>query len=236
MAVRAGVAFSEDGKARGGMGVDMGDFDNTGTSGLVVTNFEREMLGFYRTSVACSGPGAALRVGSPLAPQSRLRDFFFDVDLDGRLDLLVVNGHIDDFTTVRHDVLYAQPPHLFQPRAATGFRGHRRQSGSRVCRAEGRARRGFRRFRSGRDVDVLITTNHGPAYLYRNDQLAGNHSIRFRLIGTRSNRDAIGASVRIDSGGETLSRLVKSGSSYLSQSEPTLTFGLGRRDKVIAPC
>jgi hypothetical protein len=81
-------------------------------------------------------------------------------------------------------------------------------------------------------VDVLITTNHGPAYLYRNDQLSGNRSIRFRLIGTKSNRDAIGATVRIFYGGEASSRLVKSGSSYLSQSELALTFGLAKRDKV----
>ncbi len=77
------------------------------------------------------------------------------------------------------------------------------------------------------DLDVLITTNHGPAYLYRNDQLAGNRSIRFRLIGTKSNRDGIGALVRAWYGGAVSSRMVKSGSSYLSQSELPVTFGLG---------
>ena len=82
------------------------------------------------------------------------------------------------------------------------------------------------------DLDLLITTNNGAAYLYRNDQLAGNHSIRFHLIGTKSNRDAIGAQVRIFSAGSSQSRLVKSGSSYLSQSELPVTFGLGKRDKI----
>jgi hypothetical protein len=82
------------------------------------------------------------------------------------------------------------------------------------------------------DLDLLLTTNNGSAYLYRNDQLAGNHSIRFRLVGTKSNRDGIGATVRIVSGGLSQSRMVKSGSSYLSQSERPLTFGLEKRDRV----
>jgi enediyne biosynthesis protein E4 len=82
------------------------------------------------------------------------------------------------------------------------------------------------------DLDLLLTTNNGAAYLYRNDQLAGNRSIRFRLVGTKSNRDAIGATVRIVSGGLSQSRMVKSGSSYLSQSELPITFGLEKRDRV----
>jgi hypothetical protein len=82
------------------------------------------------------------------------------------------------------------------------------------------------------DVDLLLTTNNGPARLFRNDQLAGNRSIRFRLVGTKSNRDGIGATVRIFHGGVSQSRLVKSGSSYLSQSELPVTFGVGRRDLV----
>jgi len=81
-------------------------------------------------------------------------------------------------------------------------------------------------------VDILLTTNNGPAYLYRNDQLAGNRSIRFRLTGTKSNRDAIGAIVRIFYNGQSQSCVVKGGSSYLSQSELPVTFGLGKRDKI----
>ena len=75
-----------------------------------------------------------------------------------------------------------------------------------------------------------MTTNNGPAHLYRNDQLAGNRGIRVRLVGTKSNRDAIGASVRLYRGSESSSRMVKSGSSYLSQSELPVTFGMGKRD------
>src|SRR5208337_5302359 len=82
------------------------------------------------------------------------------------------------------------------------------------------------------DLDLLLTTNNGPACLYRNDQLAGNRSLRFRLVGTKSNRDAIGAVVRVFAGGLSQSRMVKSGSSYLSQSELLVTFGVEKRDRV----
>ncbi|HXE05602.1 MAG TPA: ASPIC/UnbV domain-containing protein, partial [Bryobacteraceae bacterium] len=82
------------------------------------------------------------------------------------------------------------------------------------------------------DLDVLITTNRGPAYLYRNDQLSGNRSVRFRLVGTKSNRSGIGALVRIFYGDLKGSRRVKSGSSYLSQSELPVTFGVGRHKVV----
>jgi hypothetical protein len=82
------------------------------------------------------------------------------------------------------------------------------------------------------DLDILMTTNNGPAYLYRNDQLAQSRSIRFHLQGTKSNRDAIGASVRIFYDGQTQSRMVRGGSSYLSQSELPVTFGLGLREKI----
>jgi hypothetical protein len=82
------------------------------------------------------------------------------------------------------------------------------------------------------DLDILMTTNNGPAYLFRNDQPAGNRSLRFRLTGTKSNRDAIGATVRIYHDGSSQSRLVKSGASYLSQSELPVTFGVGKRDRV----
>jgi len=81
------------------------------------------------------------------------------------------------------------------------------------------------------DVDLLLTTNQGPAFLYRNDVTAGNRSLRLRLTGTRSNRDAIGAVVRVSTPDGMQSRMVRTGSSYLSQSELTLTFGLGKREK-----
>jgi len=145
----------------------------------------------------------------------------------------VVNGHIDDTVTlVRRDVGYAQPPHLFLNRGPEGFRDVASEVGGGFAQPKVGRGAAFCDFDRDGDLDVLITTNHGPAFLYRNDQLSGNRAIRFRLIGVKSNRDAIGAMVRIHYGDQTNSRMVKSGSSYLSQSELALTFGLGQRDKV----
>jgi len=235
VALKAGVAFSEDGKARAGMGVDVGDYDNSGVPGLVVTNFDHEMLGLYR------GTRKGLYVDqAPRSDVGRLSRrslgfgcFFFDVDLDGFLDLLVVNGHIDDtVSSLRQDVEYAEAPHLFLNGGPRGFQDVAPEAGGGF--AEPKVGRGaaFGDFDRDGDLDVLITTNQGPAYLYRNDQTSGNHGIRFRLVGTKSNRDAIGAVVRIFYGGETSSRMVKSGSSFLSQSELPVTFGVGRRDRI----
>ncbi len=233
-AVRAGVAFSEDGRARGGMGVDAADLDNSGVSALVVTNFDNEMVGLYRPQKKGMYVDEAPR--SALGRLSRrslgFGCFFFDADLDGLLDLLVVNGHIDDTYSVRNAAQYAQPPHLFMNRGPAGFVDVASRAGGGF--GEPKVGRGaaFADFDRDGDVDVLITTNHGPAYLYRNDQLSGNKSVRFKLRGTKSNRDAIGATVKIFCGSEGSLRMVKSGSSYLSQSEFPLTFGLGRRDTV----
>ena len=162
---------------------------------------------------------------------------FLDADLDGFLDLAVANGHIDDTVrNIRGNVGYAQPPQLFLSSPANGGRRSFRDVAAEVGE-------GFRTPKVGRglaygdfdrdgDLDILMTTNNGPAFLYRNDQLAGNRSIRFHLTGTQSNRDAIGATVRIEHGGITQTRMVKGGSSYLSQSELPVTFGVGKLDKI----
>ncbi len=235
VAIEAGVAFSEDGKARAGMGVDAADYDNSGLASLVVTNFDNEMMGLYRR-----GRGGAYldqAPGSTIGLASRrslgFGCFFFDADLDGLLDLLVVNGHIDDTVRdVNRDVRYEQPPHLFWNRGPAGFRDIAAEVGQGFASAKVGRGAAFGDFDNDGDLDVLLTTNQGPAYLYRNDVANGNRSIRFRLRGTKSNRDGIGAVVRARVGGATGSRTVKSGSSYLSQSELPLTFGLGRHDRV----
>src|SRR5947208_3704561 len=159
--------------------------------------------------------------------------FFFDADLDGLLDLLVVNGHIDDaLARIGGGVQYAQSGRLFLNGGKDGFRDVASELGAGFTQPKVARGAAFGDFDNDGDLDVLITTNNGPAYLYRNDQLAGNRSIRFRLRGTESNRDAIGAMVRIYYGGQSSSRMVRSGSSYLSQSELPVTFGLGKRDGI----
>jgi len=236
IAVRAGVAFSADGKARAGMGVDVADFDNSGSPGIVITNFDNEMIALYRQSRG--GIYADVSVESGVGKASRnslgFGCGFFDADLDGRLDLLAVNGHIDETVrNIRSNVGYAQAPQLFLNQglnqSKTGFRDVAADVGRDFAAPKVGRGAAWGDFDRDGDVDILITTNQGPALLYRNDVTNGNRSLRVRLIGTKSNRDAIGAVVRLTTPEGTQSRMVKSGSSYLCQSELTLTFGLGKR-------
>src|SRR5262249_4776164 len=125
----------------------------------------------------------------------------------------------------------AQPPHLFLNNGRGGFRDAAKDAGSELAAAKVGRGAAFGDFDRDGDVDILITTNQGPATLYRTDLVNGNRSVRMRLIGTKSNRDGIGAIVRLTTPDGTQSRMVKTGSSYLSQSELPLTFGLGKRDK-----
>ncbi|MGZ4731801.1 MAG: CRTAC1 family protein [Terriglobales bacterium] len=232
--VEAGIAFSAEGKARAGMGVDVADFNNSGTPGMAITNFDNEMIGLYRAS----GDGSYLDVATPsgvgLASKDRLGFgcVFLDADLDGWLDLAVVNGHIDDTVRNVRGVGYAQAPQLFLNDGQGRFRDVAGEIGGGFTQPKVGRGLAYGDFDRDGDLDLLMTTNNGPAYLFRNDQLAGNQSIRFRLVGTRSNRDAIGARVRIFHGATSQSRLVKGGSSYLSQSELPVTFGLGKLAKI----
>ena len=235
VAVRAGVAFSEDGKARAGMGVDVADFDNSGNPGIAITNFDNEMIALYRADGSGTYLDAALKTGIGQASRNSLGFgcAFFDADLDGKLDLLALNGHIDE--TVRNigsNIGYAQPPLLFLNDGRGGFHDAASQAGSDFASPKVGRGVALGDFDRDGDLDILITTNQGPAVLYRNDVTNGNKSIRFQLTGTKSNRDAIGAVVRLSTPDGTQSRMVKTGSGYLSQSELALTFGLGKRDRV----
>ena len=234
-AVEAGVAFSTDGKARAGMGADAAYLGASLTPSVAVTNFDNEMIGLYRAASPGLYEDVATKAG--IGPPSRstlgFGCLFADLDLDGNLDLIVANGHID--ATVRNihgHVGYAQPPHLFLNDGKDTFRDVAAAAGDQF--AAPKVGRGLAcgDFDRDGDPDLLITTNGGAAKLFRNDQASGNRWLRFRLTGTKSNRDAIGALVRVFHDGTFQTRMVKSGSSYLSQSELPVTFGLGRRDRV----
>ena len=234
VAVEMGLAFSNEGKARAGMGVDCADFDNSGKPGIVITNFDNEMLGLYRSN-GKSFDDVAMQTGLGSASRNTLGFgcVFFDADLDGRLDLAVANGHIDDTVrNIRGNVGYAQPPQLFLNQGNAKFLDVAAEVGGGFAQAKVGRGLAVADFDRDGDLDLLLTTNNGPAYLYRNDQLAGNRSIRLHLVGTKSNRDAIGATVRLYSNGQIQSRQVRSGSSYLSQSELPVTFGVGHQDEI----
>jgi hypothetical protein len=239
VAVDAGVAFSTDGKARAGMGVDAGDFTNSSVQGVAITNFDNEMLALFRPTSKGSYDDVAIPagVGGPTKNMLGFGCVFGDFDLDGALDLAVANGHIDETVrNIRGNVGYAQPPQLFLNQGKGTFRDATQEIGSDFGQPKVGRGLAYGDFDRDGDLDLLLTTNNGPAYLFRNDQVRDrqgrNRSLRLQLVGTQSNRDAIGAMVRLESGGVTQTRVVKSGSSYLSQSELPLTFGLGGREEV----
>jgi enediyne biosynthesis protein E4 len=235
VAVEAGLAFSADGKARAGMGVDTGEIDNSGRMSVAITNFDNEMVGLYRANKGGTYDDVSMQagIGGPSKYTLGFGCCFADINLDGELDLVVANGHIDE--TVRNiqgNVGYAQPPLLFLNAGGGKFEDVASQSGSSFDKPKVGRGLAYADFDRDGDLDLLMTTNNGPAYLYRNDQRKGAHSIRFELKGTKSNRDAIGATVRIFNNGENQMRLVRGGSSYLSQSEMPVSFGLGEQDQV----
>ena len=235
VAVETGIAFSTEGKARAGMGVDVGDFENSGRTGVAITNFDNEMIGLYRVSNNGSYEDMATQAGVGLPSKTTLGFgcVLADLNLDGALDLIAANGHIDETVrNIRGNVGYAQPPQVFLNNGSARFSDVSSEVGQGFRDPKVARGLAYGDFDRDGDVDILLTTNSGPAYLYRNDQLGGNRSIRFKLRGTQSNRDAIGARLRIEASGLSQIRMVKSGSSYLSQSELPITFGLGKADKI----
>jgi hypothetical protein len=238
--VIAGVAFSEDGVARAGMGVDAADYDHSGYASVLITNFSNQRISLYHNE------GKGLFVDE--APQSEIGRaslltlgfgcFFFDYDLDGWPDVLVANGHIDpDIQRVQANVKYAMPPHLFRNLGKGKFEEVTQSMGQTF--ATPRVGRGaaYADFNNDGRLDLLLSTNGGPAYLFRNEAPSGgaaNRSLRLKLAGVKSNRDGIGTVVRVTSGGDTQTEMLRSGSSYLSSSELVLTFGLAQHEKADA--
>jgi enediyne biosynthesis protein E4 len=232
-AVSAGIAFSEDGVARAGMGVDAADYDRSGHASLIITNFANQMLSLYHNE------GNGLFVDE--APRSEVGRatlvtlgfgcFFFDYDNDGWQDILVADGHIEnEIERVQKRVSYAEPPHLFRNLGNGKFEEVTGKVGAGFVAPKVARGAAYADINNDGALDVLITTNGGPAHLYRNEG-GTNQSLRVKLVGTKSNRDGIGAVVHVSSGGDRQWLMMKSGSSYLSQSELVLTFGLGAKTK-----
>jgi hypothetical protein len=229
--VSAGVAYGEDGVARGAMGVDWADYDRTGRAHLLVGNFSNQMLGLYHNEgnglFVDEAPRSSVGRESLLSLTFGL--FFFDYDLDGYSDILTANGHIEEeIGRVQPKIKYQEPPLLFRNLGSKKFENVSNAVG--VDFTKPLVGRGaiYGDFDHDGDLDVLLTSNNGPAHLYRNDGGNRNKWISIRTIGTKSNRDGIGASVAIASASGKQWNVVRSGSSYASQSDLALVFGLGQ--------
>lgn len=231
-AVLMGVAFSESGKARGGMGIDAADVYNTGGTAIAIGNFSGEKTGFfYAEPKAAYFVDRADRAGIGTVSHRTLTFgvLFFDCDLDGRLDLFSVNGHIEpEVHRYQQHTTYAQPPSLFRNHGDGTFRDIAQASGldglgvGRGCAAGD--------YDNDGDVDLLVSNNgvtaaYGTAWLLRNDSTPSNY-LQVRLIGSRSNRDGVGARVRLTAGDNVQQQIVRTGGSYGSQSDTVLTFGV----------
>ncbi len=231
--IEAGIAVSEQGKERAGMGIDTADDLNSGREAILITNFAGEQLTYYRKDETGHYLDYAAACGLGAASQMYLGfgAFFFDYDLDGWQDIFVCNGHVMDDIEVRNTgVTYAEPCLLFHNnRRGTFIEVGKESGGGKRIVGRGAA---YGDYDNDGDLDLLITANNDAARLLRNDNKMNNGSIRLILEGTPqrggSNRNAIGARVRVRVGSQTLMLCVKSGSSYLSSSDRRLTFGLGK--------
>jgi len=232
----SGIAFDSLGQARGAMGIDVADFRNDGSLGVAIGNFANEMTALYVT------PPAQMQftdeaVPSGLGPATRLvltfGVLFLDADLDGRQDLFAANGHLEnEINKVQASQHYEQPPQLFWncgSNAQTEFvLMNEQQVGTDLMRPMVGRGAAAADIDGDGDQDLVVTACGGAPRLLRNDQKTSNHWLRFRLIGTADNRDAIGARITLTlPGKQTLVRQVMPSRSYLSQSELTVTFGLG---------
>lgn len=238
--VESGVAFDSQGNARGAMGIDVARFRNNATLGIGIGNFSNEMTALYvshQGELTFTDDAIATALGPPTRLFLTFGLFFFDCDLDGRLDFLQTNGHLEpDITKVQRSQSYAQPTQLFWncgPRETMEFA---LVSGDKcgtdlVSPLVGRGA-AYADIDGDGDLDVCITANGGKTRLLRNDQKLGHHWLRLKLVGKRCNRDAMGANVELHTGNTRQYRQVMAGRGYLSQMELPVTFGLGQQTKV----
>lgn len=229
--MQAGVAFGEDGVARGAMGVDAADYDYSGRPHLLVGNFANQMIGLYHNEgkgfFVDEAPKSTVGHASLLSLTFGV--FFFDYDLDGQPDIFAANGHIEpDIHHIQPKVQYREPPLLFRNQGGGHFTNVSEDVGGdfrRPMLARGAAYADFDR---DGDLDVLISQNGGSPVLFTNEGGNRNNWLNVRLSGTKSNRSALGAVVHVESATGKQWQTVHSGSSYCSQSDLALTFGLAK--------
>lgn len=237
---RSGIAYDAYGLTRGAMGIDAARFRNDDKLGIAIGNFANEMNALYvaqRDTLLFADEATKEGLGAPSEKLLKFGLFFFDYDLDGRLDVLTANGHLEpEINRVQADQQYRQPAQLFWngggSKGASFMAVPAEKCGSDLLKPIVGRGSAFADIDGDGDLDVILTQIGGPPLLLRNDQNLGHHWIRLKLVGTKSNRDAIGAWIKIRVNGKTLSRQVMPTRSYLSQSELPVTIGLGKAQKI----
>ncbi len=236
----SGIGFDSTGNATGAMGIDAGHHRGDEQIAVAVANFANEMTSLYvsrdRRRLLFTDEAAGEGVGSPSRAFLSFGLFFFDYDLDGRLDLLQANGHLEDeIHEVQASQTYRQPAQLFWnagPTSRSCFAEVPRDSLGDLARPLVGRGAAYADIDADGDPDVLLTQTGGPPALLRNERRSGQHWLRVRLVGTRSNRDGVGAWVEVEAAGARQRRQVMPSRSYMSQVELPLTFGLGSAERV----
>jgi enediyne biosynthesis protein E4 len=224
-----GLAYDGYGNARSGMGIDIADVRDDGHPAVAIGNFANEMTAFFVRQASGQFVDESIAAGIGAASRAALTFgvLFVDYDLDGRQDLLTVNGHVEDqISLVQASQQHAQPAGLYWnagPDAPATFVPVA-ETGALATPMVGRGG-AYGDIDGDGDLDLLLVPSAGPLRLLRNDA-PPSRWLRLRLVGTASNHDAVGTVVEVDVAGRTLRRLVSPTHGYLSQSEPTLTFGL----------
>lgn len=234
---QSGIAFDSYGNTRGAMGIDTGFYRNDGKLGIGIGNFANEMTALYvQQNSPTTFSDEAITEG--VGPASRLLLkfglFFFDYDLDGRLDLLTANGHLEEeIAKIQKSQSYTQPAQLFWNAGDKGgfVTVPAAKAGTDLFKPIVGRGSAFADIDGDGDLDVVLTQVGGPPLLLRNDQNLNHHWLRLKLVGRKSNRDAIGAWIKVRVGNRTLQRQVMPTRSYLSQSELAVTIGLGNAPK-----
>jgi enediyne biosynthesis protein E4 len=241
MGGRSGLAYDQYGSTRGAMGIDTGRFQDDDTLAISIGNFANEMTAFYvagRDPLFFSDQAINAGIGTPTRKLLTFGVFFFDYDLDGYLDLLTANGHIEpDIQKIHPEQSYAQPPQLFWNAARAGKEGAftlvpHDQCGPDLYQPLVGRGSAYADIDNDGDLDAVITQLNGPVRLFRNDQNIGHNWVRVKLVGSKSNRDAIGSWVRVRVGNNVFAQQVMPTRGYLSQSELPVTIGLGSATRI----
>jgi enediyne biosynthesis protein E4 len=230
----AGVAYSAAGRARSGMGVDAADYDHDGFMDLFVANLDRQSYSIYRNNhdETFDDTGAQTGIAAATYLMSGWGLKFFDFDNDGTLDLLLVNGNPDDLIDRIHSqVTYEERPLLFQG-TGKGLRNMSQQSGPIFAQPLSGRGLAIGDFNNDGAMDVLIGVNDGAPVLLRNTAGGQNHWLGIKLVGTKSNRDAIGARITYQAQDLAQSRMKVGGGSYLSSHDSRMVLGIGKRTRL----